>query len=85
MTCTICGPNIPCYEELYSKNTESPYLIRFIEQIEAVAIVIFELPINNNEDDADITYGSLKCAYCHNLVILNKVTIDQHNEIFHEA
>ena len=88
MTCSLCGPNIPCYEELYGKNPESPYLIRFIEQIKSVAVVIFELAINNNESDeenTDITYGSLKCAYCHNLVILNKVIVDQQNEVFHEA
>ena len=55
MICTFCGPNVSCYEELYGDNPEIPFMIRFIGHENSVAIILFEMLIddNNKDDDSD--------------------------------
>ena len=86
MICTFCGPNVSCYEELYGDNPEIPFMIRFIGHEDSVAFVLFEVLIDNNkEEENDIISRSIRCSYCHNLVVVGKLCCEKIIENFNEA
>ena len=83
MTCPLCGPNILCYEECYGENSEAPFMIRFIGHENSTAFILFEMIINKDKNENDITSRSLRCSHCYSLVIVRNLHLEWISENYH--